>query len=319
MSGSFYSADTPESCWRELRERLVPPLIGRTFESPLAAAECISAIAASNFAVVGLETAFWDIEARRQGKPLYELLGGADRPVESGLAVGLYDDVRDLLRTVEHYLADGYKRVKIKIERGRDLHLVEAVRNAFGNIPLFVDANGAYDMSDLDTFRALDDFGLMMFEQPFPGSMLEELARLQQEVRTPVCLDESLETEKDLHRAIDLGSVRVANIKIQRVGGFTRALSMYETCRQNMIPVWVGTMPELGIGQAQGLALAALRDCTYPTDVEASTRWFQDDIIDPFLQVSDGYLRLPEAAGLGFAVDDGKLQHYRVNSEEFGR
>jgi O-succinylbenzoate synthase len=318
MSGSFYSSDTPENCWQELSGSLVPPLIGRRFETPLAAAECVAAGASRNFAKVGLETAFWDIEARRRNKPLYELLGGTRRDVESGLAVGLYDDVRDLLGTIERYLADGYKRVKIKIERGRDIRLVEAVRETFGDIPLFGDANGAYDMSDVDTFRALDDFGLMMFEQPFPGPMLEELARLQEQVRTPVCLDESLETEQNLLRAIDLGSIRIANIKIQRVGGFTRALSMYELCRQNLIPVWVGTMPELGIGQAQGVALATLRDCTYPTDVEASLRWFEDDIVDPLLEVRDGCLNFSDSAGLGFNVDDSKVRKYKSKSEHFG-
>ena len=318
MSGSFYSADTPESCWRELRETLVPALVGREWESPLLAAEHVASLPGSNFARVGIETAFWDIEAKRRGLPLFELLGGADKPVESGLAVGLYDAVADLLKTIERYLADGYKRVKIKIERGRDLALVQAVRDEFGNIPLFVDANGAYDMSDLDTFRALDDFGLMMFEQPFPGPMLRELATLQEEVRTPVCLDESLESEQDVRRAIDLGSMKIANIKIQRVGGFGNALRIYDICRQNMIPVWVGTMPELGIGSAQGVALATLRDCTYPTDVEASLRWFRDDIISPFIEVTDGCITPSRSPGLGFEVNDAALRKYRVATERFG-
>jgi len=318
MSGSFYSSDTPESCWKELRETLVPRMVGRAWDSPLDAAAEIATLPGSNFARVGIESALWDVEARRQGKPLFEVLGGSERPVPSGLAVGLYDDVADLLRTIERYLADGYKRVKIKIERGRDVELVQAVRDHFGEIPLFVDANGAYDMSDLDTFRALDDFGLMMFEQPFPGPMLRELGALQREVRTPVCLDESLESEQDLKRAIDLGSLKIANIKIQRVGGFGNALRIYEICRQNMIPVWVGTMPELGIGQVQGMALATLRDCTYPTDVEASTRWFQDDIITPFLEVKDGFMQPPRSPGLGFEINEAALRKYEKASERFG-
>jgi O-succinylbenzoate synthase len=314
MSGSFYSSDTPESCWLELRDTLVPALTGKTFESPLAAAKCISAMSGSKFARVGLETAFWDIEARRQGKPLYQLLGGTSKPVESGLAVGLYDDSRDLLRTIERYLKDGYKRVKIKIERGRDIELVRAVRETFGNIPLFVDANGAYDLSDIEVFKTLDDYGLMMFEQPFPGGMLLEVAELQRQVRTPVCLDESLETETDVRRAIHLGSMKIANIKIQRVGGFTSALAIYEICKAHDIPVWVGTMPELGIGQAQGMALATLSHCAYPTDVEASLRWFRDDIISPVLSVEDGYLHPTSSPGLGFEVDPAKLKQYKVNA-----
>lgn len=309
MSGTFYSSDTPESCWRDLREHLIPPLIGKPFESV-----SIGTMAGSNFAKAGIETALWDIEAQRQGKPLYELLGGTAKSVESGLAVGLYDDVSDLLRTIEKYLSDGYKRVKIKIERGRDVDLVRAVRASFGAIPLFVDANGAYDLSDMEVFKALDDFDLMMFEQPFPGAMLAELAELQRRVRTPVCLDESLETPGDLRRAISLGSLKIANIKIQRVGGFANALMIYEICREHGIEVWVGTMPELGLGQAQGVALATLSHCVYPTDVEASSRWFRDDIVKPFLEVRDGCLD----PTVGFDVDQAKLNTYAVSTETFG-
>lgn len=312
MAGAFYSSDTPESCWKELNGVLVPALTGQTFKTPLDAAEYVCGLPGSKFAKAGLETAFWDIEARRAGIPLYQLLGGESKPVESGLAVGLYDNVADMLRTIERYLADGYKRVKIKIERGRDFELVKAVRASFGAIPLFVDANGAYDLSDLDVFRKLDDFELMMFEQPFAGGMLEELAELQRSVRTAVCLDESLETTADVHRAIELGSMKIANIKIQRVGGFGPALAIYEICKQHNIPVWVGTMPELGIGQAQGMALGTLSHCAYPTDVEASLRWFRDDIIAPFLEVRGGCLHPPSSPGLGFEIDDAKLKKYAV-------
>ena len=317
MSGAFYSSDTPESCWQELRDHLIPAVIGKSFDSALAAAGEISAMPGSNFAKAGVETAFWDIEARRQGIPLYEILGGVNRPVESGLAVGLYDEVSDLLRRIERYLNDGYKRVKIKIERGRDIELVRAVRKSLGDIPLFVDANGAYDLSDIRVFQELDEFNLMMLEQPFPGKMLPELAELQAKVRTPVCLDESLETEEDVRRAISLGSLKIANIKIQRVGGFTRALSIYEICRKNGIPVWVGTMPELGIGQAQGMALATLSHCVYPTDVEASLRWFCDDIISPLLEVKGGCLHPAFSPGLGFDVSDQKIERYAIARQSY--
>jgi o-succinylbenzoate synthase len=318
MSGSFYSSDTPESCWRDLRDILVPRLLGKAFESALSAAESVWTMPGSNFAKVGVETALWDLEARQLGKPLYELLGGGRKPVESGLAVGLYDDVNDLVRTIERYLTDGYKRVKIKIERGKDVELVRAVRSAFGNIPMFVDANGAYDLNDLDVFKALDEFGLMMFEQPFHGRMLAEMAMLQEHVRTPICLDESLESPDDLRQAIALGSLKIANIKIQRVGGFGPALSVYSLCKEHGIPVWVGTMPELGIGQAQGMAFGTLSHCAFPTDVEASLRWFKDDIIAPVLEVKDGRLYPPESPGLGFEIDQAKLNKYAIASETFG-
>lgn len=317
MSGTFYSCDTPESCWQDLTAQLIPPLIGRHFNSALEAAESLASMPGSNFAKAGLETAFWDLEARGRGKPLYELLGGTDKPVESGLAVGLYDDTAELLRAIDRYLQDGYKRVKIKITRGRDVELVRAVRGAFGAIPLWVDANGAYDLSDLETFKALDDFGLMMFEQPFAAGMLGDLAELQRKVRTPVCLDESLETTSDVHRANAFGSMKIANIKIQRVGGLGPALAMHDFCRGHGIPVWIGTMPELGIGQAQGMALGTLSGCAYPTDVEASSRWFRDDIIEPLLEVKGGLLRPPCAPGLGFAVSRAKLERYAVASRQF--
>ena len=317
MAGSFYSSDTPESCWRELCEKLLPSLAGRLFESLDAAAQCVAAIPASNFAKAGVETALWDLEAQRQNRPLYRLLGGTRSSAESGLAVGLYDDVNDMLRAIERYLADGYKRVKIKIEPGRDIELIRAVRRTFGEIPLFVDANGAYGLRHTGIFQALDEFNLMMFEQPFPGPMLAELAELQRQVRTPVCLDESLESEADLRRAIELGSFRIANIKIQRVGGLRPALRIYEICREHNIPVWVGTMPELGIGCAQGAALATLDHCLFPTDVEASLRWFTDDLTDPLLTVKDGLLNLSEAPGLGYRVDERKLEGYAVATRGF--
>jgi O-succinylbenzoate synthase len=308
MAGSFYSADTPEQSWKELCEVIAPGLMaGRELDS----------LPGGNFTRAGVETAFWDLEAKRAGRPLHELLGGTRTRVESGLAVGLYDEVADMLRTVERYLADGYHRVKLKIEPGRDVEVVRAARQAFGSIPLFVDANGAYSLADAAIFRELDDFGLMMFEQPFPGAALEDLAELQRSVHTPVCLDESLESPAHLKRAIELGSLRIANFKIQRVGGFAPALEMYRICRAYAIPAWVGTMPELGIGQAQGAALASLDGFVYPTDVEAGARWFQDDIIAPPLEVRDGMIDLPSTAGVGYSIDEARLRKYTVASREF--
>jgi o-succinylbenzoate synthase len=310
MAGTFYSSDTPESCWRELCESVVPAAFEK---NSLTALE----LPGSNFARAGVETALWDLEAQRQGLPLYKLLGGTRARIQSGLAVGLYDTPADMLRVIERYLADGYRRVKIKIEPGRDVALVRAVRDRFGEVPLFVDANGAYGLEHVGVFRELDEYGLMMFEQPFPGPMLQETAELQRQVRTPVCLDESLESVEHLERAVALGAVRIVNIKIQRVGGLAAAVRMYELCRRHSLPVWVGTMPELGIGCAQGAALASLDACTLPTDVEASLRWFTDDIIEPLLKVRDGCIDLPGRAGLGYTVDESKLELYKMNERTF--
>jgi O-succinylbenzoate synthase len=233
--------------------------------------------------------------------------------------VGLYDKTGDLLRAIEKHLsADGYKRIKIKIEPGRDMELVRAVQSRFPGVPLMTDANAAYCLNEhLAVFRQLDELGLMMFEQPLAGEALEDSARLQAQLRTPICLDESLESEAALLRAIQLGSFRIANIKIQRVGGFRNALRMHGICVRHNIPVWIGTMPELGIAQAHGAALASLHGCDYPTDVEASLRWFVGDIIEPVLEVSGGRIRLPQTPGLGYRVNRNALARYRVAERVF--
>ncbi len=317
MSGSFYSSDTPEQSWKELCDVVAPAIVGRSFVFTEDWTRLLDALPAGNFTKTGVETALWDLAAQVKDEPLAKFLGGSRTQVESGLAVGLYESAADMLRTIEKYLTDGYRRVKIKIEPGRDIELVRAVRNTFGEIPLFVDANGAYSIQDAEIFRALDDFHLMMLEQPFPGPALEELAQLQKQVRTPVCLDESLESPEHLRRAIEMGSFQIANFKLQRVGGFHHALDMYRICREHAIPAWVGTMPELGIGQAQGAALAALDGFVYPTDVEASDRWFRDDIIEPWIQVRNGLIDLPARPGLGYSINNTKLRQYATASRTF--
>lgn len=317
MAGSFYSQDTPEASWKELCDVVIPAVIGAEFSGPEEWNGLLDALPAGNFTKAGVETALWDLAAQCAGKPLHQFLGGSGTSVDSGLAVGLYDDICETLRAVERYLSAGYRRVKLKIEPGRDVDLIRAARQEFGDIPLFVDANGSYTPKHTDIFRALDEFDLMMFEQPFPGSFLEEMAELQRQVRTPVCLDESLHSVDQLHLAIELGSFRIANFKIQRVGGFYHALEMDRICREHAIPAWVGTMPELGIGQAQGAALAAGGNFVFPTDVEASRRWFCDDIIDPLLEVENGAIQLPQTPGLGYRIDHAKVRQYRVCTRSF--
>jgi o-succinylbenzoate synthase len=313
MSGSFYSADTPESCWSELCDVIAPAVLHRDVSAG-------DELPGKHFAGVGVETALWDIDAQRRRVPLHNLLGGTRDCVEAGLAVGLYEDTSQLLRTTERHLAAGYKRVKIKIARGSDIELVRAMRSAFDDdLPLMVDANGDYTLEHIDVFRRLDEFNLMMIEQPLGGPMLEESAELQRQLRTPICLDESLENLAAVERAIALGSFRIANIKIQRVGGFGNALRIFDLCLAHKLGVWIGTMPELGIGQAQGAALSSLPGCTFPTDVEASARWFCDDIIDPWLEVRSGMIAMPAAPGLGRRIDTSKLARYKVQERTFAQ
>ncbi len=310
MAGSFYSADTPESCWADLKETIIPAMLKADCESLAEWNEQLDGVPASNFAKTGFESALWDLEAMRQGKSLHELLGGERERVESGLAVGLYDTIDETLRATERYLGEGgYKRVKLKIEQGRDVELIRAARKAFGQIPMFVDANGAYTLKDADVFRELDEFGLMMFEQPFPGAMLEELAELQAMVKTPICLDESLDSVAAFEKAAKLGSGKIANIKIQRVGGLYHARRLHDAAQERGIPCWMGTMPELGLGSVQAAAMASLDNCLFPTDVESSSRWFVDDIVTPPLEVRDGMIEL-----CNWKVDFQKLEQYAITT-----
>ncbi len=319
MAGSFYSEDTPESCWQDLTQTLIRAFVGRELESPQTAWAVLSTLPGSAFAKAGLETAVWHLHAQALGQPLHRVVGGNHNRVPCGLAVGIYDRVDQLLAAIERHLGERrYHRVKIKIQPGWDVEPVAAVRRRFEETPLFVDANGAYTFDDLDVFKELDQFDLMMFEQPFAPQAMEASARLQEQVTTPVCLDESIENVADVDRALELGSCRIINIKIQRVGGLERALGVNRACEEAGVPVWCGTMPELGLGQVFGLALATLDNFRFPTDIEPSARFFVDDIIDPHLDVdSEGYFVLEEEPLLGFAVDEEKIHFYTVRRQSF--
>jgi o-succinylbenzoate synthase len=246
------------------------------------------------------------------------LLGGKRKSVDSGLAVGLYDSREALWATIDREMAAGaYKRVKVKISPGHDVELVRDARRRYPGVRLMTDANAAYSLADATIFQQLDDFGLIMNEQPLAGSAFEDSAALQRRLRTPICFDESLESPEDVPRAAALSACRIANIKIQRVGGLGNALKVYGLAVEAGMGIWVGTMPELGVGCAAGAALASLEHCNFPTDVEASARWFRDDIIEPWITVKNGVIDLPVTPGLGYTVNEKQLQRYQVARREF--
>ena len=208
--------------------------------------------------------------------------------------------------------------MKIKIKPGSDVELVRAVRQHFGEVPLMVDGNGAYTAADIDVFRELDEFDLLMFEQPMKASDLDGLARLQEAVSTPVCLDETAETLEQTAEAIRRRACRIVNLKIQRVGGLGPARAIHDLCYQHGIACWVGSMPELGLGQAYGIHLATLANCKYPTDIEPAARWFVDDYVVPPLELSaPGLFAVPTRPGLGFQIDAVKVRRYQVRQVEF--
>ncbi len=317
MAGSFYSDETPDSTWDNLSKTLVP-LLKQGQPSSVEEVNALLDRAGRNFyARAGIETAFWDLQSQREGVPLYKALGGTRDEIESGLAVGIYPTIKELLAAIERYLKEGYKRVKIKIQPGWDMEPLKEVRKAFGTIKLMVDANCAYSRSDIGHLKMLDDFDLLMIEQPLPKDDLEGHAELQEALKTPLCLDEGAKDVPTIERAIRLGSCRIVNIKIQRAGGLKHGVSMHDVCARAGIPVWGGTMPELGIGGAQTVHLATLSNFGFPTDVESSLRWFVDDIVDPLIEVRDGRITIPSGIGNCFQLNQTKLRKYLVREETF--
>jgi len=306
MAGAFYSAETPESTWSAL-ERLA--------EAVLRDPECEldSVIDGEPFAKAGVTGALVDHDVRSRGLPLWRWLDGCDRPVPSGVAIGIFDTVGELLERVARFIGEGYRRVKIKIQPGWDIEPVCAVRQRFPHVPLMVDANAAYTIDHLPMFRELDRFGLMMYEQPLGRHALEESAELARAVRTPVCADESAESLAVLERIIALGAAKIINIKIQRVGGVRNAKRMHDRAREAGLACWAGTMPELGVASAEAVHLATLPGFVYPTDVESSARWYTDDIIIPPIAIDyEGFLYPPAVE-----VDRAKLERYRICHAEF--
>jgi o-succinylbenzoate synthase len=247
--------------------------------------------------------------------PLYKALGGVRNKIEAGLAVGIYPSLKDLMKSIEKHLSEGYKRLKIKIQPGWDIDPLKEIRKTFGKLPLMVDANCSYDNTHFDHLKKLDEFELLMIEQPLSKDDLDGHAKLQTMIQTPVCLDEGAKDLPTMQEAIRKKSCKIVNIKIQRVGGLRNAVAMHDLCAATGIPVWAGTMPELGIGSAQTAHLATLSNFAFPTDVESSSRWFVDDIVEPELKVENGMLRIPEGTGNCYRLNGKTVARYKVREE----
>lgn len=318
MSGSFYSDATPDSSWSALRERLVPALLSAGQVNPATFFELLREQTADQFAKAGIEGALWDAYANSKQRSLCGLVGIERRPVPSGVAIGIFETIDQLIERVRRYVFEGYQRVKIKIQPGWDVEPVAAVRAQFTELPLMVDANAAYTIDDLHVFRELDRFDLIMIEQPLAANAYEEAGELQSQLVTPLCADESAESLTALGQLIRHRSARIVNIKVQRVGGLSDALLMLEAACAAGLGCWVGTMPELGIASAQALHLAMHRAFSFPTDIEASSRWYIDDIIEPTITIDQsGFVQVPEGPGTGFKVAREKVDRYTTAMENF--
>jgi O-succinylbenzoate synthase len=246
-----------------------------------------------------LEVALVDLALRRRGQSLSAHLGGVRDRVECGVSVGLQDSIDELLSQVERFVGAGYRRVKLKIKPGQDVVPVRAVRDSFPDIPLTVDANAAYSISDADRLAELDAFGLKYIEQPLGPERLLDHADLQEKLVTPICLDETITSAAVAADAIRLGACRVVNIKLGRVGGLIEAVRIHDLARDAGVPVWCGGMLETGIGRAANLALASLPNFTYPGDTSGSDRYFHRDLTEPFVVEADGTMAVPAGPGIG--------------------
>ncbi len=318
MSGSFYSSETPGTTWAVLANDLIPDILTRNLSEPTSYAEHLNEFGKDPFARAGIEGSVWDLFAAKNGTTIRGLLGAPSGKIASGLAVGIYDSIDELLDRIARYLKDGYQRVKIKIAPEWDFEPLVEIRMLFGKkLSLMVDANGAYNFDEhFDLLCSLEEFGLMMIEQPFAADALEESAELSHSIDTPICLDESADSLKTLNKIIKLHAGKIINVKVQRVGGLWNAKTMHDRAHEAGLKCWLGTMPELGIASAQSLAIATLPGFVFPTDIEASSRWFVDDIIDPAITISkDGFIESSRV----FAVDRDKLERYTIQTQEFHR
>ena len=299
-----YSYETADTAWHVLQDFIIPALASQEIGGAEDFQRRVSHVRGHPMAKAGLEMALWDLEGKRQGRSLRQLLGGIKDRVEVGVSVGIQDSPDTLLGVVSGYLEQGYRRVKIKIKPGRDVAEAQAVRRAFPGLRLQVDANSAYTLETAAALRPLDNLSLLLIEQPLAEDDLWDHHHLQAEFVTPICLDESILSPRHARQALEMQACRVINIKAGRVGGLSQALSIHDLCRAQGVPVWCGGMLETGVGRAANLALASLPGFTLPGDISASERYYVEDITHQrFTLNPDSTITVPDAPGLGVTVD----------------
>lgn len=319
MEGPWYSEETTGTAWHILEEFMLPAVLGKSFESASEMLRELAAVRGNNMARATVEGAFTDALAKAAGVPLAHYLGGTRAQIESGVSIGIQPSPADIVATVERELAAGYLRIKMKIKPGADLEYATAVRRAFPDTLLMVDANSAYTLEDAGQLAALDELGLMMIEQPLGHDDIIDHAALARQVQTPICLDESIHTPADARKAIEFRSCRIINIKSGRMGGLTASVQTHDLCADRGVPVWCGGMLETNIGRAHNVALASLPNFRLPGDVAASERYFERDVAFPnFELTAQGSIRVPEAPGIGVEVDERRLEETTLRREEYG-
>ncbi|MDE3839022.1 o-succinylbenzoate synthase [Bacillus methanolicus] len=317
FAAPWYNEETVKTNWHMLEDFLIPAILNKEFNHPDEVSVIFSYIRKNNMAKSTVEGAVWDLYAKEKGISLAAALGGQKEKIEVGISIGIQDTVEDLLRLIDGYMNEGYKRMKVKIKPGWDVDVIREIRKRFPDVPLMADANSAYTLEDIDLLKALDEFNLMMIEQPLASDDIVDHARLQKEIKTPVCLDESIHSYEDARKAIELGSCKMINIKIGRVGGLTESKRIHDLCREHGLPVWCGGMLESGIGRAHNIALTTLDNFILPGDTAGSSRYWERDIIEPEVVVQDGWIIVPDKPGIGYEPNYDTIKEFTVFEKSF--
>jgi O-succinylbenzoate synthase len=313
----FYNEEWTASAWLIARDYVAPRLLDREIASASEVDALTRHIRGHNMARGGVEAAVWDLQARRNGNPLWKEIGaGARQEIPCGVSIGIQDSVEQLIEKIETELAAGYQRIKMKIKPGWDVDVVRRVRERFPQVRLMADANSAYSLADASRLKQLDEYYLMMIEQPLAHDDIIDHAALQPRLETPICLDECIRSAHHAEQAIRLKACRIVNIKLGRVGGFAEAKRLHDVCEAAGVPVWCGGMLEAGIGRAHNVALATLPNFTLPGDVSASKRYWKRDIIAPEVEVTPrGTIVRRDQPGFGYDLDLDFIRHITVREE----
>jgi O-succinylbenzoate synthase len=312
----FYSSEWTETAWPTIKQYLVPAILGRELTSARDGAALMARVRGHRMAKAAVENALWDAEAKQKHLPLWKLLGGTRTEIQCGVSIGIQDSIEQLVDKVQTELAAGYRRIKLKVKPGWDLKVLERIRARWSDILLSCDANSAYTLDEVEHLRKFDQFNLLMIEQPLWNDDIYYHARLQRELRSSICLDESIRQARDAAAAVETGACRIINIKVGRVGGFTEAKKIHDVCQANNIPVWCGGMLEAGVGRTHNIALSTLENFRLPGDVSASKRYWKEDIIEPEVEVSPrGTIAIRDEPGTGYRVREDLIEKLTVRKK----
>lgn len=312
----YYNEETTFTTVYMLKDFLIPRVIHKEIKHAEDVHDMLQFVRRNNIAKAAIETAIWDVFAKKNGQSIAELLGGRKHEIEVGKSIGIQKDPATLVEKVREYVEEGFRKIKVKIKPGADIDYIAAVREAFPDIPLMADANSAYTLADINHLKQLDRFQLMMIEQPLAHDDIIDHATLQKELQTPICLDESIHTLEDARKAIELGSCKIINIKIGRVGGLTESKRIHDLCEANQIPVWCGGMLETGVGRAHNIQLTTMANFTIPGDTAPSSHYWEEDIVTSEITMNHGIINVPVGTGIGYEVNQEKLAKVLLRTEK---